>query len=99
VLACDMPMISSDAIRWLLAQQDMGELCGVVPYNRVTRQVEPLFALYRAEAYALFMEIKQQGRFVVSQIDQKPGIASPSIPESLIGNWQNINTPEEMHNM
>lgn len=99
ILACDMPLISEQAVSWLLGQYDKHQCVGVVPQNQATGKMDPLFAYYSSKAITLFDSICTSGRFSITQIVKWPEIATPSIPAELIKDWQNINTQEQLQNI
>lgn len=99
VLACDMPLISKDAVSWLLGQYDESKCAGVVPQNQATGKMDPLFAYYSSKAITLFDKIRASGRFSITQIVKNPEIFTPSIPAELINNWRNINTQEQLRDI
>lgn len=98
ILACDMPLITEEAVTWLLDQYD-GICAGVVPKNRATGKMDPLFAYYSSNAITLFTKIRDSGRFSITQIVKNPEILTPSIPAELLTNWQNINTQEQLQDI
>lgn len=99
ILACDMPLISEQAVSWLVAQYDTSECVGVVPQNQATGKMDPLFAYYSSRAITLFDSIRASGRFSITQIVKYPEISTPSIPAEFITHWQNINTQKQLQDI
>ncbi len=98
VFACDMPAITAESVRWLLQQEKKAPAAwGVVPRLDAAKEFyEPLFALYKAPALALFEELLQQGKCRISLVAESPQIATPLVPPALHKAWNNINTPKEL---
>ncbi len=97
IIACDMPAISAASVEWLL-QGKASSAWGVVPRIDITYGFyEPLFALYKSAALALFEELLQKGETKISLVATSPQIDTPQIPVCLRRAWENINTPDELH--
>ncbi len=96
VVACDMPSVNKDSIRWLIDARN-GSAWGRVPRLDNNKDfLEPLFAFYRAPALALFEELFRKQQPKISLIARFPEIETPLVPFSLRQSWQNINTFEEL---
>ena len=96
VLACDMPRLSADALRWLMAegQSERAGGYGLVTVN--AGQWEPLFSVYTPQCLALVEERMQQGRLSLHgliEAGQFGMVEAPSWIEPLL---LNVNTPEEL---
>jgi glutamate dehydrogenase (NADP+)/cyclic pyranopterin phosphate synthase/molybdopterin-guanine dinucleotide biosynthesis protein A len=95
VLACDMPAVSTEALRWVLEQRS-AENRGVVPRLSAKNWYEPLFALYTHRALDLFETLYAGGDGRIGRVARHPEIANPIVPQILRGAWRNVNTPEEL---
>lgn len=95
VVACDMPHISAEAVRWLLAERPAG-CWGRVPRLAGRGHGEPLFAWYDVRAAQLFEEQLFTGNLRIGDIAGHPRIDSPVIPEGLRCAFHNVNTPAEL---
>jgi molybdopterin-guanine dinucleotide biosynthesis protein A len=87
--ACDMPLITPEAIEWLLAQRRPG-CWGVVPVNQ-TGIPEPLFAWYDPR---LLPALVNAG-YPIALVDH-PKVRTPSVPSDVSTSWRNFNTPEDL---
>lgn len=94
-VACDMPNISTEAVRWLLASRRAG-CWGRVPKLAESKYCEPLFAWYDFRAGSLFEQQLSEGNLRIGAVAAHPKIDTPLIPESLSVGWRNINTPEQL---
>jgi molybdopterin-guanine dinucleotide biosynthesis protein A len=94
-VACDMPRITPEAVRWLLAGRRAGSW-GRVPRLAGSDRCEPLFAWYDFRAGQLFEQQHHDGNLRISEVAGHPKIDKPLIPGPLRSGWQNINTPEEL---
>jgi molybdenum cofactor guanylyltransferase len=90
-VACDLPKIGADSLRWLLAQP-RGE-CGVVVDNN--GQLEPLFAIYRAACLPLIEENRSAGRRSLHALIQRGKFHIVSAPLEIQSQLHNVNTPDE----
>lgn len=95
VVACDMPRVSEEAVRWLLADRPLG-CWGRVPKNADSQQFEPLFAWYDFRAAQLFEEQLQVGNWRLGEAVAHPRIAHPLLPDDIASAWVNVNTPEQL---
>ncbi|SDP52842.1 molybdenum cofactor guanylyltransferase [Desulforhopalus singaporensis] len=94
-LACDMPLASTPALRWLLENRRAGSW-GRVPKLAGANRCEPLFALYERCAGQLFEDRLLLGERSINQIGTHPKIDNPVIPDRFRGCWKNINTPDQL---
>ena len=95
VVACDMPNISEEAVRWLLAERRAG-CWGRVPMLAESDYCEPLFAWYDVRSFQLFEEQLLAGNLRIGEIARHRRIDNPVIPEVLRYAWSNVNTPGEL---
>ncbi|MBC8209063.1 MAG: NTP transferase domain-containing protein [Desulfobulbaceae bacterium] len=95
LLACDMPVISSSALEWLLARRAPGSW-GVVPRLEHDGFVEPLLAHYDFRAARYFEDLATSNCFKIGQVARRSKIETPVIPEALRDSWLNINTPAQL---
>lgn len=95
VMACDMPLISEAAARWLLAGRRPG-CWGRVPIAAASDRLEPLFAWYDFRAAHLFEEQLHGGNWRLSEAAAHHRLEHPVIPTGLADAWVNINTPQQL---
>lgn len=95
VVACDQPLLDSEALQWLLSQRGPGCMA-VLPDVRGNGRVEPLLAYYDRQCRDLLEAMAAAGRLRISLIKNDSGVLSPRPPASLRTAWCNINTPEEL---
>ncbi len=95
LIACDMPNITKEALEWLLASRSLNSF-GTVPRLHDDGFVEPLLALYEAQAKDYFEELAAASVFRISRVAKRSKITTPVVPAHLAESWQNINTPEQL---
>ena len=95
LIACDMPLISKEAVSWLLSDRRPGDW-GRVPCLDESGRSEPLFAFYDFRAGQLLEEQMYNRHLRISQIGSHVKIANPIVPDFLRHCWENINTPEQL---
>ena len=95
VAACDLPQMSSDALRWLLASRAPG-VWATLPSLAGTSGVEPLLAHYDFRSCLLLEHLITDRQFSLSRLATHPKVISPAPPDKLSPAWQNINTPDEL---
>ena len=95
ILACDMPQISQQAIRWLLGQRQVKSLA-VLPKNLESGRIEPLFSWYDYRCRPLVDSYLDKGGRKISELWKNRLVSTPIIPDHLSGCWRNVNRPEEL---
>ncbi|MFV0437183.1 MAG: molybdenum cofactor guanylyltransferase [Desulfopila sp.] len=95
LLACDMPGLSTAAVRWLLAQRQLGRWA-VVPRLGEKEKVEPLFAVYEPQSALFFERMHCRGVGRISRIAEYRRVEVVKVAAELQSAWRNINTPEEL---
>lgn len=95
VVACDMPEISQEALRWLLSHQGP-EVHGVLPDLNGTGQVEPLLAYYDHQCLPEVEAIAAGGSKGIYRLKESKHIITPQPPPELRHCWRNINSPQEL---
>ncbi len=90
ILSCDLPMLTANAVGWLLGHRAPG-VWAVLPRQPEASRPEPLFAYYdvrmrrRLETVSRPVDIATADRAI-----------TPTVPASLRQAWTNINTPGEL---
>lgn len=97
VAACDLPLISTEAVAWLLDQRREGTVA-ILP-RLAADHVEPLFALYEPAARPLLLALAEKGAGSLQPLAQAPGVATPSPPERIQESWRNVNTFDELREL
>lgn len=93
VAACDMPLLSPAAVRWLLSCRRRG-IWAVLPRPR-GGVVEPLLAVYEPRARLVVERLVAEGKWGLRRLAGLDGVSSPSPPPHLLQAWQDVNTPEQ----
>lgn len=97
IVACDMPWITTGAIRWLVRHAERGA-AGVLPRDGAGR-VEPLLAIYTAALLPAIVELTCRGRGSPRLLADSTGVDSPEIPPELRGAWESVNSPEDLRRL
>ncbi len=95
VMACDMPDISVESLRWLIDQRRPGRLA-IIPHNPLTGRGEPLYAWYDFRCAPLFDAQATKGEMRMNSLVHCEGVYNPVIPGDLVRAWRNVNRPEEL---
>jgi molybdopterin-guanine dinucleotide biosynthesis protein A len=94
-LACDMPRVDADALRWLLAQaSEAPSVHGLVTRNG--EQAEPLFAVYHAAVLPLVAAQVAAGRRSLQALLAAGDFAFVDAPREIAARLANVNTPEDL---
>lgn len=93
IAACDLPRLREEAVSWLLAQRRPG-CWAVLP--RVEGEVQPLLAVFEAQALPLLEALAADGPPAPSRLAGQPHVATPEPPAELAECWHGVNTPEEL---
>ena len=94
VLACDLPLLSSQAVEWLVEQSTPG-IDAVLPHLDDPELSEPLFALYEPGAGVFLERAVGSGVLSIRKALAGSRIVSPRIPAHLRSAWVNANTPTQ----
>jgi molybdopterin-guanine dinucleotide biosynthesis protein A len=95
LVACDMPDIKEDAVRWLLERRRPG-IWGTVPRLLEGGPVEPLLAHYDFRCAPLFEDLLRTGCLRIGMVAANTKIETPVVPEYIRPSWRNVNTAEEL---
>jgi molybdopterin-guanine dinucleotide biosynthesis protein A len=95
VVACDMPDITEDALRWLLSRRAPG-IWGTVPCLQEGRHIEPLLSHYDFRCRPLFEQILASGCLKIGLAAANRKVETPLVPEGFKGAWRNVNTVEDL---
>ncbi len=95
VCACDMPYITSAALKWLLDSRKPGTW-GILPKLSKSSPPQPLLAYYNFRAALLLEELASGNKPAPHHLCKHPKIISPLIPSELSRSWKNINSEEEL---
>ncbi len=93
-LACDLPLLTEDALRWLIAEaKAQFAPSGLIAVNG--GQQEPLFAVYHLESLPLIEARLAAGRRSLHGVIEAGAFAFAEAPEWVSVQLANVNTPEE----
>jgi len=95
MLACDMPMVSQEAVTWLLAQRCPGQHA-VQPRLHNQAPLEPLLACYEPPARVSLEAMLRDSVRSPSRLSMRAPVLSPVVPAELTASWRNINTQEDV---
>ncbi len=93
-LACDLPLISPDAVSWLLARARPGA-DAVMPAVSDEAGCEPLFAVYEPTARWPLELAAEGGDFSLHRALEAERVLRPQPPAPLAAGWTNVNTSED----
>ena len=88
--ACDLPNLSTEAIRWLLSIRTAG-VWATMPRLQGAVGVEPLLAHYDYRA-----RLPLEHCLRPSEIAQMPQVRQPTPPAEIAQAWLNVNTPADL---
>jgi molybdopterin-guanine dinucleotide biosynthesis protein A len=88
--ACDLPLMSAEAVQWLLATRRPG-VWATVPRLDGRTGVEPLLAHYDFRCRHLLEQCT-----CPSEVIRWDRVATPVVPRELAASWRNINTAAEL---
>jgi len=89
-LSCDMPRLTTDALRWLLANRKPG-VWAILPRRAESAGVEPLPGWYDFRSQRLLETCRGPAGLAGHK-----KVATPLIPEELASAWTNVNTVSEL---
>ncbi len=88
VAACDQPLLTADAIAWLLAQRRPG-VRAILPRHPVSGRIDPFPGLYEPCCRPLLEQLDGPAKMAGLK-----GVISPVLPDQHLASWANFNTPE-----
>ncbi|MCK6457556.1 MAG: molybdenum cofactor guanylyltransferase [Phycisphaerae bacterium] len=94
IASCDLPLVTSDAIAWLLSQRDSSS-AAIMPRTADGR-IEPLLALYEPASREVFESMAALGEFGVQRVAERVRVRICPIPPALLHCWRNVNTPDDL---
>ncbi len=96
-LACDLPLLTSDALRWLAALGKHGNEQGLVVVNH--GRWEPLFSVYRDACLPLTEARLAEGKRSLHGLIEVGDFAFADAPDWVCAQLVNVNTPEDWKNL
>ncbi|MFH1810045.1 MAG: molybdopterin-guanine dinucleotide biosynthesis protein B [Pseudomonadota bacterium] len=94
IVACDMPLLTAEAVQWLLSQRAPGR-SAVLP-SLDGEHIEPLFAVYEPGSRSALEALAREGRVGPAALAGRPRMHRASVPSELHAAWGNVNTPQEL---
>ena len=91
--ACDLPGLSLDALKWLVAQRRPG-VWAVIPYLDEPRRVEPLLACYDFRCRTILEQFAMAGGCSLQEMAGHPKILKAAVPPELTSAWKDADTLE-----
>ncbi len=96
LIACDMPLVTEKAIKWLCDKRRI-ECLAIVPKQQGGKGfVEPLFACYESQCGILFQKIIADGSLKISDVCNYEGVCVERVPLEMEQSWTNVNTPQDV---
>jgi len=95
VSACDLPNVSTEALRWLLSTRAPG-VWATIPKLAGRENVEPLLAHYDFRARTLIDRMLTTGHAGPSRLAREEKVITPAPPVEIASAWENVNTPEDL---
>ena len=92
-LACDLPLLTPDAVRWLGTQLGRGNEHGLIVVN--DGKWEPLFSVYRPTGLPLIASRLAEGRRSLHGLIEAGQFAFIDAPDWVAAQLVNVNTPEQ----
>jgi len=89
-LPCDLPLLSDDAVRWLLDQRRPG-VWAVFPQLTDAPSPEPLLAYYDFRILPHFERARRPLDMAAAD-----NVSMPAVPQELQKSWKNVNTAEDL---
>ena len=96
-LACDLPLLTTDAVRWLGVQAEHGNMHGLIVVNG--EQWEPLFSVYRPACLPLIASRLAEGRRSLHGLIEAGEFAFVNAPDWVAAQLVNVNTPDDWDTM
>ncbi len=93
IVACDQPLVRSEAVAWLLERRAPGRWA-VMP-RPSGGAVEPFLALYEPQALSLLEGCIGNAETAPSAISDHPKVECPVPPTEVAECWRSVNTLEE----
>lgn len=104
VCACDMPLLSCEAVQWLCLQRRFAKKA-IIPMRDGIKKgragvfAEPLFACYESSCRENIETLADAGVLRMSRMAEDESVVCPVIPQELQNCWANINTPDDVRKM
>ena len=92
-IACDLPLLTEDALRWLLACRELSRAHGLVSVNE--SQWEPLFSIYHPSVLPLIEARLSEGRRSLHGLIEAGAFALVEMPAWVSAQLVNVNTVED----
>ena len=92
-LSCDLPLLTTEALRWLLALAETGNTHGLIVVNG--EQWEPLFSLYQPAVLPLIEARLMEGRRSLHGLIEAGDFAFANAPNWVAAQLRNVNTTDE----
>jgi molybdopterin-guanine dinucleotide biosynthesis protein MobB len=97
VAACDLPLMTPEAVDWLLAQRRPGRWA-VLP-QLPDGPPEPFLAVYEPLALQLLERLAVSEKPAPRLLGRHHRVVRPAPPPEISGCWYNVNTPEDLEGL
>lgn len=94
IVGCDMPLITVEAVDWLLEQR--GDDRVIIMTAPESGPPQPLFAIYEPAARSCLDALVARGEFSLRAAVEGGPVFCPVLPPSLRSAWQNVNSPGDL---
>ena len=95
LVACDLPCLSGEAVRWILAQRAPG-VWAVLPRVDHSAPVEPLLAWYDFRCRSVLESSAVTERRGLQELAGHPKARVVAVPAALANAWNDADTPQEV---
>lgn len=92
VTACDMPLVSSPLVKWLLDHYDANADAVIARHQG---GVEPLFGIYEKSFLPAMEEAIKSGRYALHVLLEAANVRFVDAPDRFGDEFVNVNTPED----
>jgi len=99
MLACDLPLLSSEGLRWLIAEVQSARTGAHGLVTMRDGRWEPLFSYYTPACLPLIETQIAQGRLSLRALIEAGDFGQVEVPDWLAGQLVNVNTPEEFREL
>jgi len=98
ILPCDLPLITNEAVEWLLEQPVYGRPV-TMPHIAGQAMPDPLFAVYDPPARRWLEDAAETEQFSLRHAFPEAAVTDCPVPPEHADAWHNVNTPDDWHRL